>query len=59
MSDRQYQHLKSALASAQMEGFENNETVEYDCIRLLEGEISIAALVEEILNRPTKAGVSL
>ncbi len=59
MSKQQYQYLKSALASAQMEGFENNETVEYDCIRLIEGEISVSAQVEEILNRPTKTRGSL
>lgn len=58
MNEQQHQHLKSALASAQMEGFENNETVERDCIRLLEGEISVAALVEEILNRPTTGALS-
>ena len=55
MSDREYEALRSALASTRMEGFEITEQTEKDCIRLMEGEISVADLVKEIMNRPSKA----
>jgi len=38
-----------------MEGFEVTEQTEKDCVRLMKGEISVAALVREILSRPPKA----
>lgn len=55
MSEREYDALHSALASARMEGFSVTEQTERDCIRLMCGEVSVSALVKEILERPTKA----
>ena len=43
--------LKNALASTKMEGFLVTEETEKDCIRLLEGEITVSDLVNEILAR--------
>ncbi len=54
MSGREYEALRSALASTRMEGFEVTEQTEKDCMRLMSGEISVADLVKEILARPTK-----
>ena len=51
MSEREYESLRSALASARMEGFPVTEQTEQDCIRLMSGEISVADLVKEIVNR--------
>ena len=47
--------LRSALASTRMEGFDVTEQTEKDCIRLMNGEVSVADLVKEILARPAKA----
>jgi len=55
MSEREYEALRSALASTHMEGFEVTEQTEKDCMRLMSGEISVADLVKEILARPAKA----
>jgi len=55
MSEREYNALQSALASTRMEGFPVTKQTERDCMRLLNGEIGIAELVQEILARPTKA----
>ena len=55
MSEREYEALRSALASARMEGFDVTEQTEKDCIRLMSGEVSVADLVKEILARPAKA----
>ena len=55
MSDREYEALRSALASTRMEGFQITEQTEQDCVRLLCGDISVADLVKEILMRPSKA----
>ena len=55
MSEREYEALRSALASTRMEGFDVNEQTEKDCVRLMSGEVSVADLVKEILSRPTKA----
>ena len=55
MSEREYNALRSALASTRMEGFIVSEQTEKDCIRLMHGEVSVADLVKEILARPTKA----
>lgn len=55
MSEREYEALRSALASTQMEGFEVTEQTEKDCMRLMNGEISVADMVKEILARPAKA----
>lgn len=51
MLDSYYEPLQNAIVSAKIEGFEVNETVEKDCIRLLTGEVTVEALVSEILNR--------
>jgi len=51
MTEQQYEDLHSALNSARMEGFNVTEQTEQDCIRLLNGEISIGELVAEILAR--------
>ena len=55
MSDREYDALRSALASTRMEGFNITEQTEIDCIRLINGEVSVADLVKEILTRSAKA----
>ena len=55
MSEREYEALRSALASARMEGFRVTEQTERDCIRLMSGELSVADLVKEVLSRPVKA----
>ena len=55
MSEREYETLRSALASTRMEGFRVTEQTEKDCIRLMKGEVSVAELVKEILARPAKA----
>lgn len=46
--------LKNALASTRMEGFEVTEQTERDCFRLMNGEVSVEALVQEILTRPSQ-----
>jgi len=51
MGEREYEALRSALASTRMEGFDVTEQTEKDCIRLLSGEISLEDMVNEILNR--------
>ena len=55
MSEREYNALRHALASTRMEGFSVTKQTERDCIRLLNGEISVNELVKEILARPAKA----
>lgn len=55
MSEREYEALRSALASTRMEGFRVTERTEKDCIRLMSGEVSVSELVKEILARPAKA----
>ena len=55
MSEREYEALRSALASARMEGFRVTAQTERDCVRLMNGEVSVADLVKEILLCPTKA----
>jgi len=51
MSEREREALRSALASARMEGFVVTEQTERDCVRLLSGEISVADMVREIMGR--------
>lgn len=55
MSEREYEALQSALASTRMEGLPVTDQIENDCIRVLNGEISITNLIQEILVRPIKA----
>lgn len=55
MSEQEYRELNNALASTRMEGFLVTEQTKRDCVRLLSGEISVADLVKEILDRPAKA----
>ena len=50
MSEREYEALRSALASTRMEGFEVTEQTEKDCMRLMNGEISVADMVKELTN---------
>jgi len=52
MSEREYEALRSALASTRMEGFEVTKQTEKDCVRLMTGDLCVADLVEEILTRP-------
>lgn len=52
MSGREYDALRSALASTRMEGFDVTAQTEQDCLRLLSGKISVADLVKEIVARP-------
>ena len=47
--------LENAIASVQMEGFPVSAQMKDDCVRLLNGELSVAELVKEILARPVKA----
>ena len=51
MSEREYEALRSALASTRMEGFDVTEQTEKDCVRLMSGEISLEDMVNEILRR--------
>ena len=53
MSEREYEALRSALASVRMEGFPVTEQTERDCRRLLNGEVSVADMVKEIMRRST------
>ena len=46
--------LDSALASTKMEGFEVTEQTRQDCLRLLEGNVSVAELFHEISARKLK-----
>ena len=55
MSEREYEALRSALASTRMEGFHVPEQTDKHCIRLMSGEVSVADLVKQILARPAKA----
>lgn len=55
MSEREYDALRSALASTRMEGFNITAQTEQDCIRLMNGEVSLTDLVKEILARSAKA----
>ena len=65
MSEREYEALRSALASVRMEGFHVTEQTEIDCIRLMNGEVSAADLVKRSrqfspsrLQKGAKRGVS-
>lgn len=49
--------LKNALASTRMEGFTVTAETERDCKRLLLGEVTTAALVEEIKRKYAKREV--
>ena len=55
IGEKERRELNNAWASTRMEGFQVTEQTEQDCIRLLRGEVSVADLVREILNRPAKA----
>ena len=43
--------LEPALASTKMEGFEVTEQTRRDCLRLINGEVTIEELVREISSR--------
>ena len=51
MSEREYEALRSALASTRMEGFDVTEQTEKDCVRLMSGEVSVEELVDTIMKR--------
>ena len=51
VSEKEYRALRDALASSRMEGYTITAQTEQDCARLLRGEISVAALVQEIVTR--------
>ncbi len=53
MNEREYETLRSALASTRMEGFNITTQTEKDCIRLMTGAVS--ELVKEIMSRSAKA----
>ena len=55
MSEREYEALRSALASTRMEGFLITEQTETNCVRLMSGEVSVVDLVKEILACPAEA----
>ena len=46
--------LDSALASTKMEGFNVTEQTRQDCLRLLDGRVSVTELVREITARKLK-----
>ena len=46
--------LDSSLASTKMEGFEITEQTRQDCLRLLDGRVSVSELVREITARKLK-----
>lgn len=51
MREIEYSALQDALASSSMEGCPVTRQTELDCIRLLNGDTSVTALVQEILAR--------
>ena len=55
MSEREYETLRSALASTRMEGFNITAQTEKDCLSLMNGEVTVAELVKEIMSRTAKA----
>lgn len=55
MSNQEHEALRNALASARMEGLPITEEIEKDCARLMNGEVTVAELVKEILTRPIDA----
>ena len=52
MSEREYEALRSALASTRMEGSRVTGQTEKACIRLTSVEVSVTDLAKEILARP-------
>lgn len=54
MNRQEYEALRSALASARMEGLQISEQTKMDCLRLINGEISATDIVQEILTRPSQ-----
>lgn len=55
VSEREYEALRSALASTRKEGFPVTEQTAKDCLRLLKGEISVADIAKEIMSRNCQA----
>ena len=43
--------LESALASTKMEGFKVTEQTRKDCLRLMDGKVSVEELAREICSR--------
>ena len=48
--------LKNALASTAMEGFVVTDKTRQDCLRLMNGEITVADLVREVIECTNKKG---
>ena len=51
MNEKDYKNLKIALASSAMEGLNITRQTEADCIRLINGEVSVGEMVGEIIAR--------
>ena len=51
MSELEYRNLKIALASSAIEGIRITEQTEADCLRLINGNVSVKEMVEEIIAR--------
>lgn len=51
MSDLQSKNLKNSLVFTRIEGLPVTKQTEIDCQRLLDGKVTIDALVSEILAR--------
>ncbi len=51
MNEKDYKNLKIALASSAMEGLNITRQTEADCIRLINGEITVDEMVGEIIAR--------
>ena len=51
MNEKDYKNLKIALASSAMEGLNITRQTEADCIRLINGEVSVDEMVGEIIAR--------
>ena len=61
MNQRKNNHeaQPNALASVRMEGFHVTQQMEQDCVRVLNGEITIFDLIQEILTRPWNGNTAL
>lgn len=52
MTVKRERAFRNAVASARMEGLDFSKKAEQDCLRYLDGRISAAALVREVLRQP-------
>lgn len=51
MNEKDYKNLKIALASSAMEGLNITRQTEADCIRLINGEVTVGEMIGEIIAR--------